>query len=163
MIFQSKPVFCSSNPDFRVRTPIFPFNCDFALYCTKYYKIFTHFMEISVVFLYVMFFFTKSTPRMPSCMSKEARWQFFCKCCCSVTTLLTCCLHGGRDNKAGDFADIGMILADFFDGGGHFPPRPVLVPTLVFRFIPSFHPPAIKTHHRNKNDDQRKQQQYYWY
>jgi len=95
--------------------------------CPLYYRwhgffyalIVTHLMEISVVFLYVVFFFTKSTPRMPSCMSKEARWQFFCKCCCSVTTLLTCCLHGGMDNKAGDFADIGMILADFFDGGDH--------------------------------------------
>jgi len=84
-----------------------------------YTLILTHFMEISVVFLYVMFFLTKSTRRMPSFMSKESKWQFFCKCCCTVTTLLTCCLHGGRDNKVGDFADIGMILADFFDGGGH--------------------------------------------
>lgn len=84
-----------------------------------YALIVSHFMEISIVFFYVIYFLTKSTPRMPSFMSKESKWQYCCKCCCTVTTLLTCCLHGGRDNKAGDFADIGMILADFFDGGGN--------------------------------------------
>ena len=76
------------------------------------------FVEAGVVGCMGLYFACKTQSRLPSLFSAEAKWRCCCRCCCTVTSLMTCCLYGGRDGKTGDFADIALILADYFDDGG---------------------------------------------
>jgi Lipase (class 3) len=46
-------------------------------------------------------------------------WRCFCSCCFALTSLLTCCLLGGRQAATADFRDISMALVTFLDDGGH--------------------------------------------
>lgn len=79
----------------------------------------SHFLEAVVVALFGIYFFFKSSNRqVPAMCSAESKWRCCCQCCCTVTSLLTCCLYGGRDGNSHDFADIAIILADYFDNGG---------------------------------------------
>lgn len=47
----------------------------------------------------------------------ESQWKCFCACCCNLTSLLTCCLCGGREVNAGGYRDIAKALATYFDDG----------------------------------------------
>jgi sn1-specific diacylglycerol lipase len=80
----------------------------------------THFIEAAFVALFAAMFLKKTAGRapLPSCFNSETKWKLLCKCCCTVSALLTCCFYGGTDSDTTDFADIGIILADFFDSGG---------------------------------------------
>jgi hypothetical protein len=78
----------------------------------------SHFAEAAVVGLIGIYFFCKAGDRLPPFISAEAKWRCCCQCCCTVGSFMTCCLYGGRDGKTGDFADIALILADYFDDGG---------------------------------------------
>lgn len=79
----------------------------------------TYFLEVAVVGLLVLYFLYQKTRKAHTDkISSQAKWHCCCRCCCTMTSLLTCCLYGGRDGGAGDFADIALILADFFDNGG---------------------------------------------
>ena len=79
----------------------------------------SHIAEATVVGLTGIYFFWKKTGRAYSPkISQEAKWKCCCRCCCTVTSVLTCCLYGGRDGGAGDFADIAILLSDFFDNKG---------------------------------------------
>jgi sn1-specific diacylglycerol lipase len=95
--------------------------------CPDYYNyqgwvsciLFTHFLELIFVSIFALFFLKQTADRtvsLPSCIKEETKWKLFCMCCCTLSAFLTCCLFGGTDNDATDFADIGIIMADFFDG-----------------------------------------------
>jgi len=47
----------------------------------------------------------------------ESRWKCFCACCCNLTSLLTCCVCGGKEVNAGGYGDVAKALATFFDDG----------------------------------------------
>jgi len=80
----------------------------------------SHLIESFGVAMYATYFGCKARPRLPiKTPSAQTKWRIFCKCCCTVSSILTCCLAGGRDSQASsDFAELAMILADYFDGGG---------------------------------------------
>lgn len=101
-------------------------NVDPTVQCPYFYEwqawlqilIVTHFIEAAIVGLEGIYFATKSTPRFfPALLSAQAKWQLCCSCCCTVTSLLTCCLFGGPQGTS-DFADVAVLLADWFDDGG---------------------------------------------
>lgn len=46
-------------------------------------------------------------------------WSFACRICCTCTSLLTCCLFGGREAVVSDFVDISVALEELFDDAGH--------------------------------------------
>lgn len=50
--------------------------------------------------------------------SEESRWRCFCACCCNLTTLLTCCMCGGKEVNAGGYRDLSKALATYFNDGG---------------------------------------------
>lgn len=83
----------------------------------------THFTEASFVGLFAIFLLKKGAGHaagstLPAILKPETKWKLFCKCCCTVSALVTCCMYGGTDSSTTDFADIGLIMADFFDVGG---------------------------------------------
>jgi sn1-specific diacylglycerol lipase len=86
----------------------------------KYFKVLitTHCIEAIVVATYMIYFSCKAKPRLPSMVSAETKWKMFCSCCCGFTTLLMCCLGGGRDHNWNDYTDIALVLIDYFDSAG---------------------------------------------
>jgi hypothetical protein len=46
-------------------------------------------------------------------------WIAFFRCCCTFTSLLTCCLFGGTEAVVSDFVDISMAMEELFDDAGH--------------------------------------------
>jgi sn1-specific diacylglycerol lipase len=60
-----------------------------------------------------------SSTNMSISVHTESWWKFSCRFCCACTSVLTCCLFGGKEAITSDFADVAMALTDFMDGGGH--------------------------------------------
>ena len=75
--------------------------------------------ELSFVLALILYLGCKCLPKGCLKISSVDQWKCFCRCCCTVSTFLSCCLMGGRDSLTGDFSDIALILADIFDGGGY--------------------------------------------
>jgi hypothetical protein len=46
-------------------------------------------------------------------------WAAFFRCCCTCTSLLTCCLFGGLGAVMGDFVDVSAAMEELFDDAGH--------------------------------------------
>ena len=74
--------------------------------------------ELSFVLALIIYLGCNCLPKGCLQISSVDKWKCFCRCCCTVSTFLSCCLMGGRDSLMGDFSDVALILADIFDGGG---------------------------------------------
>jgi sn1-specific diacylglycerol lipase len=65
-----------------------------------------------------LYFGCKWLPRCPRSVRSETKWMICCRCCCTLSSCLTCCLLGGRETIMGDFSDVAVLLSDFFDFHG---------------------------------------------
>jgi sn1-specific diacylglycerol lipase len=83
-----------------------------------FYKILigTHIAEACAVVVIALYFGLKCAPSPPSLMSSTRKWQLCCHCFLRTSSLITCGCFGGLE--VGDFSDISMALADYFDNGG---------------------------------------------
>mmetsp|Transcript_8893 Transcript_8893/g.14815 ORF Transcript_8893/g.14815 Transcript_8893/m.14815 type:complete len:775 (-) Transcript_8893:48-2372(-) len=93
-------------------------SCDRVIYQTFFVLIITHAIEIVIHLLAVLYFGCKRMPNLPRSLDSETKWRLCCRLCCTFSSLLTCCLMGGREAMNGDFTDIAMLLSDFFDFHG---------------------------------------------
>ena len=92
--------------------------CDTLLADQMYFRILvsTHCIEgFSVGFIFI-YFFCKCTPNTPSLVDAQTKWGICCHCCMSTLSIATCCCLGGRE--VGDYSDIAMVLADYFNDEG---------------------------------------------
>jgi sn1-specific diacylglycerol lipase len=76
----------------------------------------TQIAEACAVVVIALYFGLKCAPSPPSFMSSTRKWQLCCHCFLTTSSLMTCGCFGGRE--VGDFNDISMTLADYFDNGG---------------------------------------------
>lgn len=91
--------------------------CDGVYYALFCFVVYTELIEL-ILNGCTIFHVTASSilPKvMPRQLNSENRWAIFCRCCCTVTSVLTCCLMGGPDAILGDYTDIAMLLSDFFN------------------------------------------------
>jgi len=77
-----------------------------------------NFADCCFAVLMMIYFGCKCLPKCCMRISSEDQWKCCCRCCCTFSSILTCCMLGGRDSVTGDFSDVALILSDYFDGGG---------------------------------------------
>jgi len=96
--------------------------CDTTFYCLFFFVVYSELAELCIdLAMNASVFFSWILPKLiPSRMvlDSESKWRICCQCCCTVTSLMTCCLMGGREAVLKDFTDVAILLSDFFNWHG---------------------------------------------
>lgn len=93
------------------------YTCSSVFFGLFYFLFYSEVAEVCLDLLLV-FYVTSSwiLPKLlPRELNSEQQWRIFCQCCCTLSSVLTCCLMGGPDAVLGDYTDIAMLLTDFFN------------------------------------------------
>ena len=108
---------CKPDPD---TAHLLEEECDNLRAYRTYFRILvgTHIFDGASVGIIVLYFTLKCAPNTPPLVSAETKWRMFCHCCMSALSCATCCCCLAGGCQVGDYSDIAMVLADYFDDGG---------------------------------------------
>ena len=95
----------------------FEYTCNPVFFALFFFLFYTEVAEVCfdvliIVYVTSSWIFPKI---LPQGLNSEHQWRIFCQCCCTISSVLTCCLMGGPDAVLGDYTDIAMLLTDFFN------------------------------------------------
>ena len=95
----------------------FEYACNPIYFVLFLFLFYTEVAEVCFDLLIIVYVTTSwIIPKMlPRGLNSEQQWRIFCQCCCTISSVLTCCLMGGPDAVLGDYTDIAMLLTHFFN------------------------------------------------
>ncbi|KAG7360232.1 lipase class 3 [Nitzschia inconspicua] len=77
----------------------------------------THLVDSISAMLTLIYFTCRYVPQV-KIVSSAQRCAIFLRCCFGCSSLLTCCLFGGRQAVLGDFAEFSVIIANYLNDNG---------------------------------------------
>lgn len=95
-----------------------PVDCSRDAYGLYWALVKSHVVELGFNLFVIVVVSSRFMPSLPLSLDSESKWRIFCRCCCTVSSFLTCCIMGGREAITGDFTDVAILMADFFDFHG---------------------------------------------